>query len=96
MERDGIRVKTRISYRPSGFGEQTFEEAMVFEVDDDGRQLTISGSDLKRVVYAQEFLRFVSERPDFEFVGWWNDWDLSQPVEQARKVNRPIVLLRRS
>jgi len=38
----------------------------------------------------------VQERTDFEFVGWWYDWDLDKPiVDGTIKVTRPVVLLRR-
>lgn len=33
---------------------------------------------------------------DFEFVGWWNDWDLSLPLDEVtRGIVRPITILRR-
>jgi len=28
-------------------------------------------------------------------VGWWNNWNLSQPLEQADKIDRPIALVRK-
>jgi SAM-dependent methyltransferase len=32
---------------------------------------------------------------DFEFVGWWNNWDLTQPLGEIQKISRPITILRR-
>ena len=32
----------------------------------------------------------------FEFVGWWNDWNLDQPLGATTDaIYRPITLLRR-
>ena len=95
MERDGIKVKTTVSWKAISRVEQTFEETIVLDVDDHGEKHNIVGRELKRAIYPQEFLSVVSGREDFEFVGWWNNWDLSQPLEEAARIDRPIALLRR-
>lgn len=95
IERDGIKVQTTVSWKAINRVEQTFEETIVLEVDDHGEKLRIAGTDVKRAIYPQEFLLFVSSLKHFEFVGWWNNWDLSQPLEQAAKIGRPIALVRR-
>ncbi len=95
IERDGIRVKTSVSWKPINLVEQTFEETMVFEINDHGKCQTITGKDVTRAIYPQEFLYFISGFEHFEFIGWWNNWDLSQPLEQATKINRPITLVRK-
>ncbi len=95
LERDGIKIKTTISWKAVNRVEQTVEETLVFEVDDRGQKHTISGTDVKRGIYPQEFLFLVSALKHFEFVGWWNNWDLSQPLEQVAKISRPIALVRR-
>lgn len=95
IERDGIKIKTTVSWKAINRVEQTCEETIVLEVNDHGKQLRIAGIDIKRAIYPQEFLLFVSSLKHFEFVGWWNNWDLSQPLEQATKIGRPIALVRR-
>ncbi len=96
IEREGVRVKTKVSWKSVNPVEQTFEEAITLDVNDHGKHLTIIGKDIKRAIYPQEFLCIVSGIDDFEFVGWWNNWDLSQPLEKATKIDRPIALLRRT
>ncbi len=96
MERDGIHVKTTVSWRAINLVEQTFEETLVFEITDHGQKLTITGTDVKRAIYPQEFLLLISSLRHFEFIGWWNNWDLSQPMDQATKISRPIALIRRT
>lgn len=95
MERDGIKVKTTVSWKPINRVDQTFEEIITQDVDDHGKKLEIIDQDVKRAIFPQEFLLFISGRSDFEFVGWWNNWDLDQPLEKAEKIDRPIMLVRR-
>ena len=95
MERDGIQVKTTVSWKVTNRVEQTFEETITLEVVDHGERHNIVGKGIRRVIYPQEFLCFVSASEHFEFVGWWNNWDLAQPLKQANKIDRPIALVRR-
>jgi len=96
IERDGIRVKTTVSWKAVNLISQTFEETIVFEIDDHGKQQTIIGRDVKRAIYPQEFLYFVSNSEHFQFIGWWNNWDLSQPLEQATEITRPIAIVQKT
>ena len=95
IERDGVQVKTTVSWKVINRVEQTFEETITLEVNDHGEKHDIVGKEIKRAIYPQEFLCFVSGFKHFEFVGWWNNWNLSQPLEQANKIDRPIALVRR-
>jgi len=95
IEREGIRVKTTVSWKALSRVEQTFEETIVLEVDDHGKKLNITGTDIKRAIYPQEFLLFISSHKHFEFMGWWNNWNLQEPLEQAKKIARPIAVVRR-
>ena len=95
MERNGIKVKTTVSWKAISRVEQTFEETITLNVDDHGEKHNIVGTEIKRAIYPQEFLCLISGLRDFEFVGWWNNWDLGRPLEQADKIDRPIALVRR-
>jgi len=95
MEGDDVKVKTTVIWKPINLARQTFEETIVLEVDDHGKKLTISGKDVHRAIYPQEFLLFIKEHPAFEFVGWWNNWSLEKPLDFAEKIDRPIILIRR-
>lgn len=95
MEREGIRVKTTVSWKQINRVEQTFEETISLEVNDQGSEFNLVHSGIRRAIYPQEFLCLVRSSSDFEFVGWWNNWDLGQPLEHASKISRPIALIRR-
>jgi len=96
IERQGIQVKTTVSWKALDRVEQTFEETIVLEVNDHGEKLNIVGTDIKRALYPQEFWFFISSHKHFEFVGWWNNWNLQEPLQQARKIARPIAVVRRT
>jgi len=95
IEREGISVKSTVSSKDISLVEQTFEETIVLEVNEHGKHHTITGKDVKRAIYPQEFLCLMRGLKDFEFVGWWNNWDLTKPLEQTTKIDRPITLIRR-
>jgi len=95
IERKGAKVKTTVSWKVVSRVEQTFEETIILEVNDHGKKAKITGKDIKRAIYPQEFLCFISNSKIFEFLGWWNNWDLGQPLERAKKIDRPITLIRR-
>lgn len=94
-EHEDIKIKTTYSSQVVDPVLQTYEETITLEVDDHGEQIEIQEKCIRRAVYPQEFLFFISLRPDFEFVGWWNDWNLSIPLSGDVAINRPIVLLKR-
>ncbi len=96
QQRDGIQVVT--TYRTVSLDrvEQTYRETVIMEVDDHGEHLRLTETAIKRAIYPQEFLLFIAARADFEFVGWWNDWDLDQSLDgRLQRITRPITALRR-
>lgn len=95
IEQPGIKVKTTVRDQIVEPVEQLCEESITLEVTEDGRTNQYSGKDLKRIIYPQEFLLFVRHCTDFEFIGWWDNWDLSDPLPSPKPIQRPIVLLRR-
>jgi SAM-dependent methyltransferase len=95
MVKDGTAVKTTYHLRPVNPVEQTVEEIITLTVEDSGAQAVLRETSIRREIYPQEFLLLIASRRDFEFVGWWNDWDLSQPLDGTHTIRRPIVVVRR-
>jgi hypothetical protein len=52
-------------------------------------------ADITKVIFPQEFLLLIEKTKIFEFVGWWNNWDIDKPIEKAKKFKRPLILVRR-
>jgi len=95
-ERDGVRTTTTYSSRILNTVEQTFEETIRIDVDDHGVRHELAETTIRKATYPQEFLQFIAHRPDFEFVGWWNLWDLNRPLTGNEPPSRPIIVLRRT
>ncbi len=95
MESDEVHVKTRVFWNEIDSVKGTMEETIIVEVKDRGKQRSLTAKEVKKMLYPQEFLNFVEDRKDFEFVGWWNNWDLNQPLDGAKRIVRPITLLRK-
>jgi len=71
------------------------EETLVSEVFDGGEEKRLEERSIGRAIFPQEFLLFISGRNDFEFIGWWNKWGLSRPLQGTEAVDRPITIIRR-
>ncbi|UCC44129.1 MAG: class I SAM-dependent methyltransferase [Candidatus Zixiibacteriota bacterium] len=95
-DRDGISVESRFDIKIVDPTSQMYEEIWTVNVNDNGRRRKFKMTEYNRAIFPQEFLLFVENRPDFEFVGWWKEWDLSKPIETASEVTRPIALIKRT
>ncbi len=96
IERDGVHIRATCLFTHINCVEQTMMEKVILEVDEDGTERKLISETLRRAIYPQEWLLFLEARRDFEFIGWWNDWDLDQPLIGGELVNRPIVVIRRT
>ena len=94
-EQDGVRVVATYHAASLDRAQQTYRETLTLEVFDKGRDFILHETAIKRAIYPQEFLFFLELRKDFEFVGWWNAWDLNQPLGEAASCYRPVVAVRK-
>jgi SAM-dependent methyltransferase len=95
MVKDDITVQTTYQVKLGNPVEQTVEEILSLEVEDSGAQVVLQEVMVRRDIYPQEFLVLMKSRNDFEFVGWWNNWDLSKPLDGTHAINRPITVVRK-
>lgn len=94
MAQRGTRVHTTVNWR-FNWARQAFSERLTLDVDDRGNKLQFEHTSTRRAVFPQEFRQYIDRRPDFEFVGWWNDFDLSKPIDDGSQVQRSVVVVRR-
>ncbi|WP_298214950.1 class I SAM-dependent methyltransferase [Acidovorax sp.] len=96
MEKDGVSVAAHVRMKPFNHPEQLFEEQFGIDVTDGDTRLSLSSHSIKRAVYPQEFLELVKNMGQLEFIGWWNHWNLDDPLTPASEnIFRPITLLRK-
>jgi SAM-dependent methyltransferase len=96
VKRDGVRIHAGFWTRCVNRVEQIYEDTIHLDINDCGALHMIDDTAIRRRIFPQEFLAFVEQHPAFEFVGWWNDWDLDQPIDGTTPVNRPIIVIRRT
>lgn len=96
IERDKVALHVTFASTILDRVEQIFEDVETYAFVTDGETRSYESRSVRRVIFPQEFLLFLSTRKDFEFVGWWNDWDFAQPLGRDMKINRPIAVVRRT
>jgi SAM-dependent methyltransferase len=74
---------------------QTYRDKLVVDVNDHGKTRRLESVEVRRNIFPQEFLLLAEKSGEFEFIGWWNNWNLDEPVERAEHIDRPITVLRR-
>ena len=95
IEKDGIEVESRFNIRLIDSSQQMYEEVWTVNVNDRGRHRCFEMVERNRAIFPEQFLKFIESRTDFEFVGWWKDWDFNQPIENQADIVRPVALVRR-
>jgi hypothetical protein len=95
MVQDGVTVNTTFHIKPANAVEQTVEESLTLAVKDAGTQMVLREASVQRKIYPQEFLLLMATHDDFEFVGWWNNWDLTAPLDGTQEIDRPIAVVKR-
>ena len=95
MKRKGVEIKVRFLEEAVDLAGQIARHRLIGDLDDRGHQHHFESVDTVRVILPQEFLLFVEKSGEFEFLGWWNNWDLERPMDKEESANRPITLIRR-
>jgi len=96
IEREGVKVD--VKYANEGIVDraaQMWRSRLITDVDDHGKMLHLENTEVSRTIFPQEFLLLLEKSGAFEFVGWWNNWNMAEPIEVAKVINRPITLIRR-
>ncbi|MGC9523375.1 MAG: class I SAM-dependent methyltransferase [Anaerolineae bacterium] len=96
QRRGDIEVKTTYRAHLVSPVEQIMEEDVTMEVNDAGTRHVLHQVAHQREIYPQEFLAFVKHQPSWDFIGWWDSWDLDRPLDDLGAVHRPVVVIRRT
>jgi len=93
--KNGLTVNVTWEMVPINFVEQKIIDKAIVEVIEKGKTRVFKTEKVDKVVFPQEFLELVEKNGKFEFLGWYNSFNLAEPLENAKKINRPTTLLRR-
>jgi len=96
IEREGVKVDVKFANEAViDRAAQTCRNVVLVDVDDHGKALHIDDIEVTRTIFPQEFLLLIEKEMEFEFIGWWNNWNMAEPIEVAKSIDRPITLIRR-
>ncbi|MEM3565811.1 MAG: class I SAM-dependent methyltransferase [Candidatus Bathyarchaeia archaeon] len=93
--KNGLVMNVAWSVAPLSYVEQKIVEKINLEVIEKGKTKVFVTEKVGKLIFPQEFIELFERNGEFEFVGWFNNFDLEQPLEKTEKFNRPITLLRR-
>ena len=93
--KNGLTVNVTWMVVPANYVEQKIVEKLIVEAIENGKPKIFKMEKMGKITFPQEFLELVEKHGKFEFLGWYNNFDLTQPLEKATRFNRPITLLRR-
>jgi len=80
---------------PLNYVEQKIVERITIEAIEKRKTRIFKTEKVGKLIFPQEFLELISKNEKFDFLGWYNSFDLKQPLEKATRFNRPMTLLRR-
>jgi len=92
------RIKIDVKFKTEeviNHAAQICKHRLLADVNDQGKVFHLESVEVGRTVFPQEFLLLVEKSKRFEFIGWWNNWNLDEPIEKATHIDRPITLIRR-
>ncbi len=95
VKEDGVIINGEIYTTNINTVAQTYEENVILNVNDKGKLFKMKHRLMRKAIYPQEFLLFIENRGDFEFVGWWNNWNLDNPLKGTEKIYQPIIIIRK-
>jgi len=96
IEKEGVKVDVKFASEAIiDRVAQTCRNKVVADVDDHGKVLHLGDIEVSRTIFPQEFLLLIEKARRFEFIGWWNNWNMAEPIEVAKSIDRPITLIRR-
>ncbi|MFH1686454.1 MAG: class I SAM-dependent methyltransferase [bacterium] len=90
-----IEVCSRFEVELIDAADNVYEERWTVDINDAGNEFQLQMVERNKAIFPAEFLNFIDHRQDFEFVGWWADWDLSQPITPDSEAGRPVAIIRR-
>jgi len=93
--KNGLIVNVTWEEVPMSLVEQKIIDRLIVEVFEEGKTTVFKTEKIDKIIFPQEFLELVEKNGKFEFLGWYNNFNLADSLEKAKKMNRPMTLLRR-
>ena len=95
VKKDGIEVKSEFKIKKVDTNHNLYEENWSIDINDNGKTKHFEMLEKNKAILPEEFLTFIQSRSDFEFVGWWEDWNIEKPINNNSTIKRPFAIVRR-
>jgi len=95
MMKNGLTMNVTWEEVPMSLVEQKIIDRIIVEVFEERKTTVFKTEKIDKIIFPQEFLELVEKNGKFEFLGWYNNFNLAELLEKAKKMNRPMTLLRR-
>lgn len=92
ISKRGIKVKASFRAHVINPITQVFREDTILEIWDHGKKKQIRSNEVQKFFFPQEFLSLVKCHSKFEFLGWFENFDIHKP---AAPKGRQVVVLRK-
>jgi hypothetical protein len=92
VSKRGIKVKATFRADMINQAAQIFRENITLDILDHGRKKRIRGGEIRKFFFPQEFLSLIKCHGKFEFMGWFNDFDINKCATPG---GRQIMVLRK-
>jgi len=92
ISKRGVKVKATFCANVIDPVAQVFREDAILEILDHGEKKQIRSNETRKLFFPQEFLTLIKYHNKFEFLGWFNNFDLNK---QAMSKGRQAVILRK-
>ena len=91
ISKQGIKIKASFRANVIDPAAQIFREDAILEIWDHGKKKQIRSNEIRKLFFPQEFLALIKCHSKFEFLGWFDDFDINK---QATSEGRQVVVLR--
>lgn len=94
ISKKGVKIKASYRVKVIDSTAQIYEENLILKIDDHGVKKQIYDKELCKFFFPQEFLTLVKYHGKFEFLGWFNNFNIRQSVTFNPR-DRKLVILRK-
>lgn len=92
ISKRGIKVEATFRANVIDPTAQIFQEAAILKILDHGEKKQIRSNEIRKLFFPQEFLTLIKCHNKFEFLGWFDNFDINK---QATSKGRQNVVLRK-
>jgi SAM-dependent methyltransferase len=93
-KKGNISIKAVFDRKVVNFSKQLREESFTLHVNDKGKEFTIYDKVIDKFILPSEF-KFLVEKSDFEFVDWFDGFDLDKRFDEQNKCEFVVCVIRK-